>query len=281
MTRKAALARLALGGGKAVVVGDPRTRTREQLVEFGRFVDSLDGRYFTGADMGTNEEAMVHIREGTRFVTGLPRRLGGPGDPGPFTAEGVHRALERACARTGLLLSGARVAVQGVGSVGASLVRHLLASGAQVMASDLDDAALAALPAEVTRVDAREILLQDCDILAPCGPPGVLDADLVSELRCSVVCGAANNPLTDPAVAARLAERQIVYVPDFVANAGGLIHLAVALEGGDEDSARRHLEVIPQNVDAVMDRVKAQQIDPARAADQLAAEQLSSPASCG
>jgi len=173
------------------------------------------------------------------------------------------------------------VAVQGVGSVGASLVRHLLASGAHVLASDLDDAALAALPAEVTRVDAREVLLQDCDILAPCGPPGVLDAEIVSDLRCSIVCGAANNPLTETVVAARLAERGIVYVPDFVANAGGLIHLAVDLEVGDEDSTRRHLDVIPQNVDAVLERAKAQQIDSACAAEQLAVEQLSSPASCG
>ncbi len=276
MTRKAAMARLSLGGGKAVVVGDPRIRTHEQLVAFGRFVDSLDGRYITGADMGTGEEAMASIREATLHVTGLPKRLGGFGDPGPFTALGVHMAMERACEHAEIELSGATVAVQGVGNVGAALVSRLLESGARVRASDPDPAALEALPADVERVDGEALLAGPCHIFAPCGPGGLLDRALARTLECRVVCGAANNPLRDPATAIELAERGILYVPDFVANAGGLIHLACALDGGDETDTRRQLGVIHENLDQVLALAKAEQIDPASAAERIAQARVTS-----
>ena len=270
MTRKAAMARLSLGGGKAVIRGDPRTRTREQLLAFGEFVDSLDGRYITAADMGTGEEAMAVIRESTYYVVGLPQRYGGAGDPGPFTALGVFLALERACRHRDLPLPGAQVAVQGVGSVGRHLVSLLREAGAAVYAADPDRDALDSLPDDVIRVPADRITREPCDVFAPCGPGGVIEC--AEELACQIVCGAANNPLARPELARDLAAREILYVPDFVANAGGLIRLGLELGGESRDAAaaRRHLEIIPENVDTVFAAAKSEQIDTASVADRIA-----------
>jgi leucine dehydrogenase len=270
MTRKAALANLSLGGGKAVVIGDPRARTEAELLAFGEFVDSLGGAYITAADMGTSEREMAVIARRTRHVAGLPRAADGPGDPGPFTAEGVQLAMAAALRSGGQSLAGASVAVQGVGSVGRALVENLLRAGARVIAADPARDALAGLPAEVERVAPAEILRTPCDVFAPCGPPGVLDESAARALPASVVCGAANNPLTSPDVALALEARGLVYVPDFVANAGGLIHLAVALAGGDDAATRRHLAVIPENLERVLAHAKARGIDSARAAEELA-----------
>jgi len=268
MTRKAALARLALGGGKAVVIGDPAQRTREQLLAFGEFVESLGGEYITAADMGTGQEQMAVIAERTRHVTGLPKRLGGCGDPGPFTARGVQLALEAALASRGMRLSEVRVAIQGMGNVGRDLAVGVLAAGARVVAAD---------PRSETHsldgidwVAPEEILEQRAEVFAPCGPPGVIDPSVAARLSCSIVCGGANNPLSELAVAAQLKQRDILYVPDFLANAGGLIHLAVALEGGSEADSLRHLEVIPENLERVLEHAKTARVDLGTAAIQLA-----------
>ncbi len=278
MTRKASLARLALGGGKAVVIGDPNTRTRAQLLAFGDFVESLGGRYITAADMGTGQEQMAVIRERTEHVVGQPESEGGAGDPGPFTALGVMMALEAALGNLGLRCAGARVAVQGVGSVGADLVRLLLEAGARVSVADPNPAARRALPKGVEVLELDEIVLADCDVFAPCGPPSVIDIDLVSRLRCKIVCGGANNPLGDLAVSDELAAREILYVPDFLANAGGLIHLACAMEGGDADTTREHLRVIPENLDRVLAHAKAHGVNPALAAETIAMDGVAWPA---
>ncbi len=267
MTRKAALARLSLGGGKAVVIGDPCKRTREELLAFGDFVESLDGAYITAADMGSGEQQMAIIRERTSHVLGLPHRLGGCGDPGPFTARGVYLALVSAL---GGSVDGARVVVQGTGSVGAALVCLLLEADASVVASDTSPEALASLSREVRVVDPGEITSVPCEVFAPCGPAGVLDQKLAGEIPCQVVCGAANNPLTDSAVAAVLQERGVLYVPDFLANAGGLIHLAVALESGDAATTLGRLQVIPDNLAEVQSAVKSAGGDTLSAAERLA-----------
>jgi leucine dehydrogenase len=271
MTRKAALARLALGGGKAVVCGDPRQRTRAQLLAFAEFVDSLGGRYITAADMGTGEAEMAVFSERTRHVVGLPGSLGGCGDPGPWTARGVEIALEVAAEEIGASLQGLRVAVQGAGNVGGELVRRLRERGARLTVADCSLEALARLPADVEVVAPERITSLDCDVFAPCGPPGAIDAALAEQLRCRIVCGAANNPLREPAVAARLARRGILYVPDFLANAGGLIHLAVSMDGGDAQRVEQHLAVIADNLRAVIGQAKATGCDPASAAEARAA----------
>ncbi len=267
MTRKAALARLALGGGKAVVVGDPCKRTREELLAFGDFVESLGGAYITAADMGSGEQQMAIIRERTSQVLGLPRGVGGCGDPGPFTARGVYMALLFAL---GGSVCGARVVVQGTGNVGGPLARLLIDGGAAVVASDTNRQALESLPHEVRVVDPGEVTGVPCEVFAPCGPAGVLDQRLAGEISCRVVCGAANNPLTDPAVAGVLQERGVLYVPDFLSNAGGLIHLAVALEGGDAETTVERLQVIPDNLEEVLTAVKSEGGDTLSAAERLA-----------
>jgi leucine dehydrogenase len=167
-------------------------------------------------------------------------------------------------------VTGARVAVQGVGSVGGALVGLLLESGASIIASDPDPAVLEELPDAVRVVDPHTIVTVPCEVLAPCGPSGVLDSKLAREVRCQVVCGAANNPLTDPGAAAVLHARGVLYVPDFLANAGGLIHLAVALQGGDELATFEHLRVIPDNLEQVLALVKSGGGDTLSAAEELA-----------
>ncbi|MCP4003340.1 MAG: Glu/Leu/Phe/Val dehydrogenase [bacterium] len=284
MTRKAALARLDLGGGKAVVVGDPRTRTREQLLAFGDFVQSLEGRYITAADMGSGEEQMAVIGERTRHVCGLPVRLGGAGDPGPFTALGVKLALDAALAQFGKTTADAHVAIQGVGSVGGGLLLLLLEDGARVTVadpkSDLIDAVLRAHPGRVESVELDQITRVSCDVFAPCGPPAVIDSALANAIPCQIVCGGANNPLANLDVAAGLAARDVLYVPDFLANAGGLIHLACALEGGDADATRARLRVIPENLDEVLAYAKREAVNTAQAAEALARiSQYAAPAS--
>lgn len=274
MTRKAALADLPLGGGKAVVLGDPAARTPEQVEAFARFVDALGGDYITAEDMGTTPAVMAAIAERTEHVAGLPESVGGCGDPSPHTARGVFLAIRAALTREGRSIEGACVAVQGVGAVGGALVGELLAAGARVVATDADPKRLAALPETVRRVAPSEILEVDCDVQAPCGPPGVIGAPQLATLRCAIVCGAANNPLTDAGIARDLADRGILFVPDFLANAGGLIHLLVAREGGDAEGTRRRLEDIPRNLALVLDLAAANDLDPLAAAERLVAERL-------
>jgi glutamate dehydrogenase/leucine dehydrogenase len=271
MTRKAALSRLALGGGKAVVIGDPAKRTRRQMRAFGEFVEELGGRYVTAADMGTSAEQMAVFAERTRHVAGLPTGMGGCGDPGPWTARGVLLALQAASAELGLPLEGLHVAIQGLGSVGRALLDLLVERVAHVSVADVTPAALLGLPAEVERVEPERILEVAADVFAPCGPPGVIDAEAAHRLRARIVCGAANNPLSAPRVAAQLEERGILYVPDYLANAGGLIRLAIERDGGDDACVMKHLEVIPANLRRVLDHAKARGIDAGRAADELAA----------
>jgi leucine dehydrogenase len=274
MSLKAALARLRLGGGKAVVVGDPRQRTRAQLLGFGEFVESLAGRYVTAADMGTGAEEMAVFAERTRHVIGLPQRLGGCGDPGAWTARGVVLAMEAGLADSGRKLAGLRVAVQGAGSVGGELIRLLLERGARVSAADPAAGALDSLPGEVRRIDPERILEIEADVLAPCGPPRVIDRAAAARMAVGMVCGAANNPLADASAADLLAERGILLVPDFLANAGGLIFLAVARDGGGPQDVARHLQIIPENLQRVCERAKACGMTPLAAAQQIALESI-------
>jgi leucine dehydrogenase len=274
MTLKAGLARLRLGGGKAVVIGDPRARTRDQLLAFGELVESLRGRYVAAADMGTGAEEMAVFAQRTHHVVGLPTRLGGCGDPGPWTARGVLMALRAALADSVRSLQEIHVAVQGVGSVGAELVTQLIECGARVTVADPSRQALDALPDGVAIVGPDRILEVRADVFAPCGPPGVIGPVEAERLAARIVCGAANNPLTDRKLAHRLEERGVLFVPDFLANAGGLISLAVARDGGGPESVARHLEIIPDNLGRVLERAKACGITALEAAEQIALESI-------
>ena len=232
MTLKAAAAGLDLGGGKGVVWTAERPRAlspalrHEILLDFGDLVESLDGRYVTAEDVGTGSADMTTIATRTRHVVGLPAEAGGVGDPSPFTAAGVDAAM-RACAerRFGTSdLRGLSVVVIGLGHVGARLAERLADAGARLTVTDVDPG-----KREFARrlgadwIEPEDAVTASCDILAPCALGGVISAANASAIRAAIVCGAANNQLTDDELAVHLAQRGIVYAPDFLANSGGLI----------------------------------------------------------
>ena len=253
MGLKNAAAGLDLGGGKAVIIGDPRAdKTEARLRAFGRFVDSLGGRYLTAEDVGTTQADMDMIRRETPYVTGVSARRGGSGDPSPVTARGVAEAM-RAAAEfawgTGDL-AGRHVAVQGVGKVGGALARILSVEGARITVADVDGAAADRLATELGSevVPPEKVHAVECDVLAPCALGGVITDATVPELHCRVVCGAANNQLGSDAMAAELQRRDIVYVPDFVANAGGVINIDLQTDAVEDPAAPRRLHSSPEHV---------------------------------
>ncbi|WP_163851639.1 Glu/Leu/Phe/Val family dehydrogenase [Pseudooceanicola aestuarii] len=231
MTRKTAMADLGLGGGKAVILGNPhRDKTPALLRAFGRAVDALEGQYFTAEDVGMSADDMAVIAQETRFAVGLDGGAHGSGDPSPFTAEGVFECL-RAGAEVAFGsadLTGRRVMVQGLGHVGTALAARLHGAGAQLLVSDLDAAAVERAAngwgAQPCAPDA--VLDQPMDIFAPCAMGGVLTGDSAQRLGARLVCGAANNQLATPEVAEVLRARGIHYLPDYVVNAGGIISVA-------------------------------------------------------
>ena len=243
MTYKAGIAGLNLGGGKAVIIGDPKSDKSEMLWRaMGRFIAGLNGRYITAEDSGTTMADMEMMRMETNWVVGISRALGGSGDPSPVTALGVFSAM-RAAVEKKLETSSFKdltVALQGVGHVGYHLVGHLVDAGAKVVVADVDVDAVRKVIADyrVEAVAPEEIHAQECDIFAPCAMGGGLNEKTIPELQCTVVAGAANNQLREEkADGARLVERGILYTPDFVVNAGGLINVANELEGYNQERA--------------------------------------------
>lgn len=281
MTYKAAAAGLDLGGGKAVIIGDPRRDKSEELLRaYGRFIDSLGGRYITAEDVGTSREDMDLIRRETRWVTGISERLGGSGDPSPVTAYGVFNGL-RACAEEALgaaSVEGLRVVVQGVGKVGFHLAKHLVEGGAKVTVSDVDVDSLAHAVNElgVETVEPDKVHAQECDIFAPCALGGMIRDDTIPELKCKVVAGAANNQLDRPEHGDALAELGILYAPDFVINAGGLINVADELIGYDRDRAMMQVENVYRTLREVFRIGKAEGVTPVRAAELIAERRCNS-----
>jgi valine dehydrogenase (NAD+) len=239
MTLKASAAGLDLGGGKSVMIDDGRHDQRAARLEAAaRVIDGLDGAYITAEDIGTTTADMDHISKFTRFVVGRSVERGGVGDPSPVTAESVFQAILRGLdAATGSDdLEGRRVGVIGVGKVGHPLATKLASAGADVVAYDLDTERAERFASEhggQIAPSAEAIMASELDVLAPCAAGGLIDEALARSIDCRVVAGAANNPLTSRAVAGVLAERGILYVPDFLANCGGLIHVALEWYGRD------------------------------------------------
>ena len=278
MSYKAALSGLPLGGGKAVVTRPRQRVARARLFRrFGAFVDTLGGRYVTAIDSGSSESDMDDIADATRHVTCLSPARGGYGDPSPHTALGVMHAMEAALLHCGYPgLSGVHVAIQGVGHVGSALARLLHARGAQLTLSDLDAEALKPLADELdaTAVAPEEIFLTPCDILAPCALGGVLDRRRIAALRATIVCGGANNQLATPEDGRRLYEQNVLYVPDYVANAGGIIQIMSAHWGEDEGTLASRLTRIGETVLTVLDYAQETGLSTADAADRLAEARL-------
>ncbi|MEJ7560913.1 MAG: Glu/Leu/Phe/Val dehydrogenase dimerization domain-containing protein [Ilumatobacteraceae bacterium] len=278
MTYKSAVAGNDLGGGKSVAIVEPDAKTPELLRSFGRLVDSLAGSYITAADVGTNSDDLVVVREVTPYVGGLPRSLGGSGDPSPMTAVGVHQAMRAAAAhRLGSNeLAGLSFVVVGVGKVGHTLVELLVADGGDVTVADVDEAAVSALVSAygVSAVSPAEAHAQRCDVFAPCALGAALSSETIPQLGCQIVVGAANNQLATPECARLLAERGILYVPDYLANAGGVINIAEEQGGYDEDRARMRVETIYDRTLDVLRTAEEEHLEPVTAAEAIAMRRL-------
>jgi leucine dehydrogenase len=280
MTYKNALAGLDLGGGKTVVVGDPRLdKTPEKFRALGRFIERLGGSYLAAEDVGTTTDDAEQVATQTRYITGLPVERGGSGDPSPMTAWGVVCGIRAALAEAGTDggLDGVRVAVQGAGHVGGAVAGHLLASGAEVTVADIHEdkvAPLRELGATVAAAD--EIHQVECDVYSPCALGAVIRPETIGRLRCRVVAGAANNQLADASMGDELKRRGIVYAPDFAINSGGVINIADELigDGYDPDRAKRSVERIEQTLRDVFERARSAGVAPNRAAEQMARERI-------
>ena len=283
MTYKAAAAGLALGGGKAVIVGDPHTDKSESLLEaYGRGVDALGGAYITAEDVGTTVEDMTVVRRTTGHVTGLPVEMGGSGDPSPATAHGVVAAMRAVVDRVWgtRSLEGRSVAVQGVGKVGAVLVELLAAEGVGLVVADVDRAATEWARSEcgAAVVPPDEILFQEVDLLAPCALGGVIDAATVPRLRCRAVVGSANNQLAGDTDARRLADAGVLYAPDFVVNAGGIINISEEMHpaGYAEERALERVARIEDATRTILDTAEERGITTLEAARIVAEQRISS-----
>jgi leucine dehydrogenase len=281
MTYKHALCGNNLGGGKAVILGDPATdRTDELIVAYARFLDRLSGRYLTAEDVGTTQADMDLIRTVTPYVTGCSEHLGGSGDPSPATAVGVFVAIEALARRLwgSGELTGRHIVISGVGKVGADLARRLAAAGARLTVADVAPGRAAGLAGELgaTVVDPATAHTVACDVLSPCALGAVLTGHTIADLRCAAVCGSANNQLGEPADADRLADAGVVYAPDYLVNAGGVINIAEETTPGgyDRDRAHRRIEGIAATLLEVLTMADAAGITPSAAADQLAETRL-------
>ncbi len=279
MTYKSAAAGLDLGGGKAVIIGDPRTMKTERLLRaYGNIIDSLDGRYITAEDVGTTPTDMAMISRETQWVAGLPAELGGSGDPSPATARGVINAMRAVADHLWGTedLHERHVAVQGVGKVGANLVERLAKAGATTTVTDVDDDALRLVAESFGSniVGLNDIYDVECDIFAPCALGASLNAETIPRLRCAAIVGSANNQLATDGDADRLAEAGILYAPDFVVNAGGIINVAVGIGGYEVRRAATAIDNIQVAVSDVLTAAKEHGINPHDAAVRVAQERI-------
>ncbi|MFE9060009.1 Leu/Phe/Val dehydrogenase [Streptomyces violaceusniger] len=281
MSYKNALAGLDHGGGKAVILGDPEEiKTEKLLLAYGRFVASLSGRYVTACDVGTYVSDMDVVARECAWTTGRSPENGGAGDSSVLTAFGVFQGM-RACAKASWgapTLRGRRVGIAGVGKVGHHLVEHLLEDGAEVVVTDVRGESVDRVLARHPRVravrDTDALIRDDLDVYAPCALGGALDDATVPVLTAKVVCGAANNQLAHPGVEKDLAGRGILYAPDYVVNAGGVIQVADELHGFDFDRAKTKAAKIFDTTLAIFDRAQTDGIPPAAAADRLAEHRM-------
>ena len=274
MTLKNAAAGLKLGGGKAVILGDPKKlKSREFFHAYGKFIDALNGKYYTAEDVNISASDVAQINEITKFVSGTPEVSG---NPSPFTARGVYMGMKAgASIKFGSdSLKGKTVVVQGVGSVGYVLCQHLHKEGVKLKVYDINPAAMESAVKEfgATAVKAEELLTTECDVFAPCAMGAVLNTNNVSRLKCRLIAGAANNVLLDAATGDALENRGILYLPDYIVNAGGVINCGMEIPDGIYN-----VDVVNANVDKIYDTTlkiialaKEKHISTYRAADEYA-----------
>ncbi|MGI8578279.1 MAG: Glu/Leu/Phe/Val dehydrogenase dimerization domain-containing protein [Nocardioidaceae bacterium] len=281
MAYKASLAGLDLGGGKAVIIGDPHRDKSEALLRaYGRFVQSLNGRYYTACDVGTFSEDMDYVARECDFVTGRTVEHGGAGDSSVLTAFGVFQGMRAAAEVTwgAPTLHGRRVGVAGVGKVGHHLVEHLIEDGAEIVITDVYEPAVTRVRAahpEVEHVtDTDELVASDLDVYAPCALGDAVNDETVQLLKAKVVCGAANNQLAHPGIEDVLESRGIRYAPDYCVNSGGLVQVADELEGFAFDRAKARASKIYETTKQVFEVAAAEGITTAVAADRIAERRI-------
>jgi valine dehydrogenase (NAD+) len=281
MAYKAAVSGLDLGGGKAVIIGDPATMKTEALLRaYGRFVQSLGGRYYTACDVGTYSQDMDVVARECSFVTGRSTGYGGAGDSSVLTAYGVFQGMRAAVEHLwgSTSLEGRTVGVAGVGKVGRHLVDLLLTEGAAAVVTDVNPGAVAAVrerhPDVRVAVDVTELVGADMDIYSPCALGRALDDHAVESLKARIVCGAANNQLAHPGTEKMLEDHGILYAPDYVVNAGGLIQVADELDGFSFERARQRAGLIFDTTKAVFGMAAEEGVPPAVAADRLAERRM-------
>lgn len=279
MSLKAAAAGLDLGGGKAVIIGDPREDKSERLFRaYGRIVDSLQGRYITAEDVGTTTTDLDLVRRETNWALGNSVALGGAGDPSPVTARGLYAAT-RAVAKKlwgSADIEGRKFAVQGVGKVGSAYVQLLVENRAEVVVTDAYEPAIASAVVNygVQPVPADEIFKVDCDIFSPCAMGAGLNEETIEVLNCEAIVGSANNQLATDEDAKRLADRGILYGPDFVVNAGGLINVYDELHGYSKTRALHRVDSIYEATMTILETAEEHGINPNEAAVKVAEDRI-------
>jgi valine dehydrogenase (NAD+) len=282
MTYKNAMAGLDHGGGKAVIIGDPsRDKSEALLRAYGRFVQSLNGRYVTACDVGTYSPDMDFVARESRFVTGRTVAAGGAGDSSILTAFGVFQGMRAAAEHAWgePTLRGRLVGIQGVGKVGRRLADLLAEDGARLVICDVDRAAtervVAAHPMTAVVSDVAELLASDLDVYAPCALGQALTDEVAATLTARIVCGGANNQLAHPGIEKVLAERGVLYAPDYVVNAGGVIQVADELEGFSMERARARAARIFDTTKKIFELAERDSVPPAVAADRMAERRMS------
>lgn len=272
MSYKNAMAGLPAGGGKAVILANSsRAKPRELLDCFARAVDSLGGRYITAQDVGMSEADMVTLSQSTQHVAGLP---GEGGDPGPYTARGVYLGVKAAAKRAlgSEDVKGMHIAIQGVGSVGGGLARYLAADGAKLTLADVNEARASELAAELgaQAVSSNAIMAVEADIFSPCALGAILTEASVGDLKVKAVAGGANNQLATTEQGRQLADKGIVYAPDYVINAGGIINVLRHIDKADDAAINARIDAIPVRLHQVWDESEANGDTPAQVADRIA-----------
>lgn len=281
MTYKNAAAGLNLGGGKTVIIGDPRKDKNEAMFRaFGRFIQGLNGRYITAEDVGTTVEDMDLIHEETRYVTGISPAFGSSGNPSPVTAYGCYMGM-KAAAKEAFgddSLKGKTIAVQGVGNVAYHMCQYLHEEGAKLVVTDINQENMerAVRDFEAETVDPEQIYDVDCDIFSPCALGAIINDDTINRLQCKVIAGSANNQLKDAEHGDILHEKGVVYAPDYVINAGGVINVADELLGYNRDRAYKKVEGIYQTILRIFEISKRDGIPSYKAADRMAEERIQS-----
>jgi leucine dehydrogenase len=278
MSYKSALAELPLGGGKSVIIGDNKTKDREKIFRaHGRFVDSLHGQYTTAEDVGSSPADMEYVRQETEYVAGLQGRSG---DPSPRTARGVFRAMQAAARqRWGSdSLAGKAVSIQGCGSVGYYLAGQLHEAGARLVVTDVDAERIERVVSDFggVSVSSEDIYAVNADVFAPCALGGILNDHTIPQLSAEIVCGAANNQLLEPRHGELLEERGILYIPDYAANAGGIINgCCMEIMGWDLQVTLNKIDAIYGTVLQILELARHDRIPTYKAADRLAEQRAS------